>query len=323
MSNRKEWYRDNHPKSSIARSIIIWLLVILVALIVVLGGYILFGDKAAKPVSLEGTVVQSSQPAPQKNDNSTEGTLPEKSDESTESSVDVVIGSQQEPSASSEVPKPSETTKPSESTKPSETQKPSETPAPVEIAPIPARDYAVVVLDPGHGGKDGGCDVTVDGVMYREKDIDLAVALLVKDYLEQKDNVKVYMTRDTDVFISLDKRPMVGNDKQADLFVSLHCNSFTKSTTKGLECYSHDNSKESGKVSEMLVSHLKNAGLDTKIRGSRTADYKVLRESYYNAVLFEMGFMTCPEELQQLISDDYQKKLAKALADAIYSVVKK
>lgn len=314
MSSRKEWYRDNHPKSSIARSVVIWIIIILVALVVVLGGYLLFGNRDTKPVSLEGTTVQSQA----KND----------MNNSTDGSVELVT-SESEPApseSSSEASKESEpvaTEKPVETPKPTEKPKPEESSAPVEIAPIPSRDYAVVVLDPGHGGKDGGCDVTVDDVMYREKDIDLAVALLVKDYLEQKDNIKVYMTRDTDVFISLDKRPMVGNDKQADLFVSLHCNSFTKSTTKGLECYSHDNSKESGKVSEKLISHLKSAGLDTKIRGSRTADYKVLRESYYNAVLFEMGFMTCPEELKLLISDDYQKQLAKALAEAIYSVVKK
>lgn len=320
MSNRKEWYRDNHPKSSMVRNVIIWVLVILVALIVVLGGYFLFGNKNTKPVSLDGLALQTSQPQSKNELDNNTGNSAELVTTGDESSSET----RQESSSESAVEiQPSTETKPVETPKPSNTPNPTESSAPVEIAPIPARDYAVVVLDPGHGGKDGGCDVTVDGVMYREKDIDLAVALLVKDYLEEKDDIKVYMTRDTDVFISLDKRPMVGNDKQADLFVSLHCNSFTKSTTKGLECYSHDNSKESGKVSEKLISHLKSAGLDTKIRGSRTADYKVLRESYYNAVLFEMGFMTCPEELEMLISEDYQKKLAKALADAIYSVVKK
>ena len=312
MSNRKDWYRNNHPKASVIRNVITWALVIVVAFIVLLGGYFIFRqlrNSGSKPVSLEGDALQLSQPAEQ-----------EHPDQNTEPSEDTSLTEESLESTSRE---PEDSKSGEEGQTVAESSEESSEPEVIVIPPIPERSYAVVVLDPGHGGVDGGCDVTVDGVMYKEKDISLAVALYVRDYLEQMDNIQVYMTRETDKKVSLDNRPVVGNEKQADLFVSLHCNSFQKNTAKGLECYSHENSAESGKISEKLIASLKNAGLGTKIRGTRTADYKVLRESYYAAVLFEMGFMTNSEDLKNLTDDDYQKKLAKALADAIYSVVKK
>lgn len=320
MSNRKDWYRNNHPKASVIRNMFIWVLVIAVAIIVVLGGYFIIRQlwsSGSKPVSLEGDALQSSQPAEQERPD--QNTKPSKDISLTEESLE---STSPEPEDGKSVEEGQTVAEGSEE-KSEESSEESSEPEKIVIPPIPERSYAVVVLDPGHGGVDGGCDVTIDGVMYKEKDIDLAVALYVRDYLEQMDNIQVYMTRETDKKVSLDDRPVVGNEKQADLFVSFHCNSFTKDTAKGLECYSHENSAESGKISEKLIACLKNAGLDTKIRGTRTADYKVLRESYYAAVLFEMGFMTNAEDLKNLTDDDYQKQLAKALADAIYSVVKK
>lgn len=316
MSNRKDWYRNNHPKASVIRNMFIWVLVIAVAIIVVLGGYFIIRQlwsSGSKPVSLEGDALQSSQPAEQERPD--QNTKPSKDISLTEESLE---STSPEPEDGKSVEEGQMVAEGSE-----ENSEESSEPEKIVIPPIPERSYAVVVLDPGHGGVDGGCDVTIDGVMYKEKDIDLAVALYVRDYLEQMDNIQVYMTRETDKKVSLDDRPVVGNEKQADLFVSFHCNSFTKDTAKGLECYAHDNSLESIKISEKLIASLKSAGLDTKIRGSRTADYKVLRESYYAAVLFEMGFMTNKEDLEHLLDEDYQKQLAKALADAIYSVVKK
>src|SRR5690606_32832340 len=84
-------------------------------------------------------------------------------------------------------------------------------------------DPFVVVLDAGHGGKDPGNL----GNGYREKDIALNVVLKIGQELSENPNIKVVYTRKTDVFIELYDRPKIANDSDADLFVSIHCDSHT------------------------------------------------------------------------------------------------
>lgn len=80
----------------------------------------------------------------------------------------------------------------------------------------------VIVIDPGHGGKDPGCH----GVKTKEKDVALAVALKLGKYIEENlKDVKIVYTRSTDVFVELQERAEIANRAKADLFISIHCNS--------------------------------------------------------------------------------------------------
>lgn len=94
---------------------------------------------------------------------------------------------------------------------------------------IKDKDKLVIVLDPGHGGKDfGACE---NGA--KEKDINLNVAKKLHNMIEKElnDEVKVVMTRSTDVYLTLQERADVANDAGGDLFMSIHVNSIDKKTS--------------------------------------------------------------------------------------------
>lgn len=104
----------------------------------------------------------------------------------------------------------------------------------------PARDSWLVVIDPGHGGKDPGA-IGVRGT--REKDLTLEIAARLKRVLEQESGIRVILTRDRDTLISYRDRPRMsqlsGIDQPPDLFMSIHANSMPKkpSSMRGFETY--------------------------------------------------------------------------------------
>jgi N-acetylmuramoyl-L-alanine amidase len=107
------------------------------------------------------------------------------------------------------------------------------------IPPVASLDWTgdseeVVVLDPGHGGKDPGAS----GALVKEKNLTLKLSLKVKKLLnENLPKIKVYLTRSTDEFIGLQERAAFANAKKADLFVSVHFNANKNKTIAGTETY--------------------------------------------------------------------------------------
>lgn len=97
------------------------------------------------------------------------------------------------------------------------------------------RNVQVIVLDPGHGGKDPGA--IGRKLKVQEKDVNLAVSLKLKRLLEQELGLTVLMTRSDDRFVSLGDRTKFANEKQADLFVSIHANASKNSSSHGAETY--------------------------------------------------------------------------------------
>lgn len=91
----------------------------------------------------------------------------------------------------------------------------------------------VVVIDPGHGGKDPGAI----GRRSQEKEIALEIALKVGNYLSALDDTKIIFTRKTDVFVPLHERAKIANDNNADLFVSIHVNATKNRNVSGTETY--------------------------------------------------------------------------------------
>lgn len=174
---------------------------------------------------------------------------------------------------------------------------------------------ATVILDPGHGGSDGGAVAEFEGSEVIEKDIDVVVTEMVKTLLE-RENIEVLLTRDEDVDMDLKERTRFANGTDADLFVSLHCNTSEDPAANGLECY-YEKQGEKGKD---LAANIMEAAEDTgkiETRELRTEMMYVVRFSEMPAVLVEMGFMTNDEELEKLCRTSYQQILADAIADGI------
>lgn len=103
--------------------------------------------------------------------------------------------------------------------------------------PLPspyAKRPLVVVLDPGHGGKDTGA---IGKRKTQEKKIALSIAYFLKAMLESTPGIKVYMTRTNDTFIPLRKRLMIARHYKADIFISLHADAYRNSLAKGASIF--------------------------------------------------------------------------------------
>ena len=169
-----------------------------------------------------------------------------------------------------------------------------------------------VVLDAGHGGKDVG---TNSGKIY-EKDINLNVTGLIQEMLEEQ-GVNVVMTRDKDTFLKLQERVDLANEEDADLFVSIHCNSYEDDASiKGMDCYYPEGS-ELGEEYAKYIMEVVETCKDIKSRGYREETYYVTEHSEAPAVLIELGFMTNASECKKLNSESYQQLLAEELSAGI------
>lgn len=168
-----------------------------------------------------------------------------------------------------------------------------------------------VCLDPGHGGADPGAVNPVSGAM--EKDIVLDVALEVRDFLTAS-GVEVKMTRERDTGLDLLERARISNAFGADAFISIHMNSFGTSGPHGLETYSW-NGAWTPQLVEAVHKSILDAGLYRADRGTKRADFSVLRNTYAIACLVEMAFISNDEDLKLVTSNKTQ--FARAIAQGI------
>ena len=169
-----------------------------------------------------------------------------------------------------------------------------------------------VVIDPGHGGKDPGARSILG---FYEKTVNLSVALEVARLLEQK-GLRVKMTRTNDYFVELEDRAAIANDLNADLFVSIHSDSFPKSSRRGYTIYvARVASSSSRRAANAIARSMSGTGLNSF--GVQTAGYHVLTGTRGPAVLVELGYLSNRREAALLRSTSFQNRLAQAVADGI------
>lgn len=164
-----------------------------------------------------------------------------------------------------------------------------------------------VCIDAGHGHGNGA----VNG-KYKEDVAALGIAKKVRDNL--KDHT-VIMTRETDKFIPLNVRCDISNDANADLFISIHCNSSTNKLARGIETWKHPNAKHN--LAECIQKELAENFPEEFNRGVKKNNFYVLKHTKCPAALIEVGFISHDETAKKLYSYSYQMKLAKAISNGI------
>lgn len=171
-----------------------------------------------------------------------------------------------------------------------------------------------VVVDPGHGGNDGGTVCPEDGIV--EKEINLAVSKEVTSLLE-KHGVDVILTRDYDDYMSLEERAYFASQQTADLFISLHCNFFEgDESITGLEAFYCKKDADSRIFAENIAKAVSKQS-EIALRGATENNYYVTKHAGMDAILIEMGFLSNPVECEKLASPDYHKLLAESIVEGI------
>lgn len=184
----------------------------------------------------------------------------------------------------------------------------------------------LIVLDPGHGGKDFGA-YSLESPKYQEKFLTLTTSKMIANYLEQM-GYTVYMTRTKDIFIELDKRSEMANSKKPKLFVSIHYNTAPAKNAEGIEIFYYNagenkkRSKESKDLAETILSNLLKE-TNAKSRGVKHGNLAVIRQTDMPAVLIEGGFLTNANELQKIKDAPYLKKISWGIAVGIDEYVSK
>ncbi|MDO4331838.1 MAG: N-acetylmuramoyl-L-alanine amidase [Eubacteriales bacterium] len=172
----------------------------------------------------------------------------------------------------------------------------------------------LVVVDAGHGGIDEGC--SSGGVL--EKDVNLQIALLVREELENM-GFRVVMTRDSDTYLPKEARAEMANLYMADAYISIHQNSYEDVSAKGVETWydETDGERDNKRLAQLVHRYvLKNTqAQERELKGD--AQLCVTGQTIMPACLIETGFLSNDAERGLLTSEEYQKQIARGIAEGI------
>ncbi|GAA0677919.1 N-acetylmuramoyl-L-alanine amidase [Clostridium cadaveris] len=185
-----------------------------------------------------------------------------------------------------------------------------------------------ILIDPGHGGKDGGAK-SKNGTS--EKDINLSISKKLRQILEDN-GYKVFLTREDDVNLKSEKiktskfkisdltrRCELKEETKCDMFISIHLNMYTDSKPKGAQVWY--STYEKSKILAEAIQNSFKENLDSsnkRLPKAAGEHYKILRDKYQGpAVIVECGFLSNPQEEQLLKDEAYQQKIAESIAKAV------
>lgn len=169
-----------------------------------------------------------------------------------------------------------------------------------------------ILIDPGHGGKDPG---SIGFSKTQEKDLNLSIAKKLYNTLSGY-GFEVLMSRSDDLFVELSDIASMANSNNADIFISIHQNSFSDPNANGIETYHYSGNNKGQALADKVQDNLiKNTG--ARNRGVKTANFVVLRETTMPAILVECGFITNELEEGKLKTDSYQDKIVSSIVSGV------
>ena len=186
----------------------------------------------------------------------------------------------------------------------------------VATLPRAPLEAVVIVIDPGHGGHDPGA--VVAGV--QEKDVTLAVALRVLRKAQGRADLRVILTRTTDLYVDLVERVRIAEAAGAHLYLSIHANYYRDPRICGVETWVDTNA---GAASLRLAREVQRA----VVASTGAVDRGVRRQTLYlrhtelPTALVEVGYLSCPAERARLQDPTYQDKIAAGILAGILSLL--
>ncbi len=187
------------------------------------------------------------------------------------------------------------------------------------------KEEYTIMIDAGHGGKDPGAISVLDTL---EKDINLSIALKLKDELESC-GYKVIMTRETDMGLyeetdknkkvaDMKKRCELANDNKVDLVISIHQNIYQSEGVKGAQVFYYKNSATSQKLAQYVQNELiENLDKSNGRKAKANNNYYMLLNVECPAIIIECGFLSNYAEARLLGEEEYQGKIATAVKTGI------
>jgi len=174
-----------------------------------------------------------------------------------------------------------------------------------------------VFEDPGHGGDDNGAAWGEKLDYLEEDDTNLIIAFLLR-YELQLEGFEVKMSRERDIFVSLEKRVEMANTWGADVFISIHADAFHKTTAKGISTHIYTRgSSQSLTLATWIQTELTKKFPDHANRGVRKSNFHVIRETWMPAALIECEFVSNPDTRRFLKEPENQIAIARAIAKGI------
>ena len=183
------------------------------------------------------------------------------------------------------------------------------------------RNKTTIVIDVGHGGSDPG-KVGIQGI--KEKDVNLAIARYLKDYLIAEDYT-VYMTRETDQGLydesvsnkkksDLSNRIQFVQKKNASCMISIHQNSYPDTIQHGAQTFYYEGREEDKNFAQYVQDSLLTFDPSNTRQIKPSTSYYILKNAQVPSILIECGFLSNPEETANLTDPNYQKQIAYAIA---------
>lgn len=183
----------------------------------------------------------------------------------------------------------------------------------------PAKTHFTVVVDASFGGSDGGSR-GYNGIL--QKDVNLQLALKMRDILEKHKDIDVILTRDSDKTLSMKERADIINNSKADLVVSIMQNTEGSGDVSGVETYvlPRENEKSNTTFGYVLQQAM-TMYVDTKDRGVLARNMNILTDSNVPGAVVNTGFITNKKEGSNLASEKYQLRLAEGISQGILSYI--